>query len=34
MPDLDIPNLKSDNKLDFSNRIEGISFWKINRKKF
>ena len=34
MPDLDIPNLKSGNKLDFSNRIEGYLSGKSIEKNF
>ena len=34
MPDLDIPNLKSENKLDFSNRIEGYLSGKSIEKNF
>ena len=34
MPELDIPNLKSENKLDFSNRIEGFLSGKSIEKNF
>jgi hypothetical protein len=33
MPEINNPNLKSENELDFSNRIEGYLSGKINRKK-
>ena len=34
MPELDVPNLKSENKLDFSNRIEGYLSGKSIEKNF